>query len=270
LFLIYTVLVVFGTLILLVDLLVGLMLLIVLGRAVPLALHGTLVTGHVVKIEPRRRRSRRARVRVAYKTAAGMFETPGSSERPRIGEPHDVRYDPAHPSRATTVVRPARRAAVQVPMVLAIAALSAGMVVGSVFYFAGVHSGSQLPLAGGCLALGLALAVGYYAGGRYAVLLGWRRMTQTTGKVSRFDEHAPGGPGFLISFRSADGREEFWARSASLQVNVGDVVTVYYNPARPSRSATLETAADVRSYAVLATLLAVLFAAVGVFGLTSL
>jgi hypothetical protein len=266
LFLVFAVLVVLGALTLLTDLLVGALLIIALGRAVPLGLRGSQATGHVVKIE-RRRPGGKARVQVAYETAGGTFETGGTSARPRIGEPQAVRYDPAKPSRATTMVRPARTAAISIPTVLVVAALSVGMITGSIWYFAGVHSHAQLPLAGGCFALALTLGTGYYAGGRYAELLRWRRMVQAPGKVKRFDEHAPGGPGILVSFATADGREDFWARAGSVVAGVGDTVTVYYDPARPATSATVQTASDFRSQAIGSTVLALVFAAVTVAAL---
>ena len=181
-FLVYGLLLVLAALILLVDLVTGAALAVALARAVPLAFGGAETTGHVVRVESRRP-GRQARVRVAYETPRGMFETTGTSQRPRVGEPVPVRYDPVRPARATTLLRPARLAALGIPMVLVIAALCAGMITGGAWYFAGVHSQTRLPLAGGCLALALGLALAYYAWGQYAELLRWRRVVQTEGKV---------------------------------------------------------------------------------------
>jgi hypothetical protein len=261
LFLVYALLVIIAAVMLLIDLVAAAALALALGRAVPLAAGGTETTGRVARISSRRP-GRRARVRVAYDTPAGTFETGGSSQRPRIGEPKPVRYDPARPARATTMVRPGRAAAGGIPVVLAVAALSAGMITGSAWYFAGVHGHAQLPLGGGCFILALALGTGYYACSRYAELAGWRRMAQAEGTVRRFDEHGPGGPAVLISFQSAAGREEFWARAGTVAAAVGDAVTVYYDPAKPASSATVQTAADVRAYAVGSTVLALVFVAV--------
>ena len=258
-FFIYAGLLVVGALILLLDLLAALGLATALSRAAQLARRGTAVTGHVVQI--RQRRGRGAGVRVAYETKEGRFETGGTSQRPRLGEPMTVRYDPARPARATTMLRPALRALIAIPVMLAVAAVSAAMIVGSVFYFAHVHSGLQVALAGGGGVLALALATAYYAGGQLAELFRWGRMVQAPGKIKRFDEHAPGGPGILISFDSGDGREEFWARAGSVLAGVGDTVTVHYDPAKPAGSATVATAADVRVHAIAGTVIAlVLFA----------
>jgi hypothetical protein len=258
-FFIYAGLLAVGALIMLLDLLAALGLAIAVGRAVQLALHGTEVTGHVTAI--RRRPGRGAGVRVDYETRAGRFETGGTSQRPRPGEPMTVRYDPARPGRATTMLRPARTAVISMLVVLVVAAVSAAMIVGSVFYFGHVHSGLQVPLAGGGGVLALALATAYYAGGQLAELFRWGRMVQAPGKIKRFDEHAPGGPGILITFDSGDGREEFWARAGSVLASVGDTVTVYYDPAKPAGSATVATAADVRVHAITGTVIAlVLFA----------
>ena len=199
-------------------------------------------------------------MRVAYETKEGRFETGGTSQRPRLGEPMTVRYDPARRARATTMLRPARRAVIAIPVMLVVAAVSAAMIVGSVFYFAHVHSGLQVALAGGGGVLALALATAYYAGGQLAELFRWGRMVQAPGKIKRFDEHAPGGPGILISFESGDGREEFWAR-ASVLAGVGDTVTVHYDPAKPAGSATVATAADVRVHAIAGTVIALVLLA---------
>jgi hypothetical protein len=260
-FVLFALLLVVSGLLLLIALLTGAALIVSLGRAVPLARRGTQVTGHVVSVE-RSRPGRSARVRVRYETPGGKRETIGTTQSPWTGAPIPVRYDPAHPSRATTMVRPARAAVTGLTGVLVVLVLSAGMVTGSVWYFAGTHTGTQLPLAGGSFTCACAVAAGYYAAGRYATLLRWRRMLQATGKVKRFDEHAPGGPGILVSFRSEGGHEEFWARAGSVAADVGDTVTVRYLAAKPATSATVQTADAVRSQAIGATLFALLFAAV--------
>jgi hypothetical protein len=101
-FVMYTVLLIFAVLVLVVELAAALALIIALARAIPLARHGAEVTGYVTRIEARPR-SRTARVRISYETAAGTLETRGSSRRPRLGEPKPVRYDPA--VEAADVVR---------------------------------------------------------------------------------------------------------------------------------------------------------------------
>jgi hypothetical protein len=268
LFLEYGFLLILGALTLLFDLFVAFLGAAVLGRAMRLAVAGTDVTGHIAAIRDRRRSRGQAGVRVAYETPAGTLETSGTSQRPRVGAPVTVRYDPARPARATTLLRPARTAATGIPVVLAVAAASAGMVAGSAFYFAGVYSGLQLPLAGGGFALALALACGFYARGRYAELLRWGRMVSVPGKIARFDEHGPGGRGILISFDSGEGQEEFWARAGSVLAGVGDTVMVYYDPARPAGSATVETPPAIRAHAIAGTVMALFMFALAVLAIT--
>jgi Protein of unknown function (DUF3592) len=256
--LIYTWALVVGALVLLVDLLLAFVGAAVLGKAVRLAVRGTEVTGHVVHVRERRRR---VGVRVAYETPAGKFETGGTSQRSQLGEPMTVRYDPVRPARATTWIWPARKAATGIPMMLAVAAASGGMILGSAFYFAGVHSSLQAPLVGGGFTLGIALIAAGYARDKYAELLRWRRMVQAPGRIKRFNERATNG--VLISFESADGRQEFWARTGSVVARVGDTVTVYYDPSKPAWSATVEDFSTVRAYAIGSTVLALaLFAGV--------
>ena len=164
---------VLASLVLLIALVIVALQVGVLVLAIPLARHGRETTGHVVKIEPARspaRVSRLMRVRVAYDTPAGTLETGGTTRRPLIGAPMAVRYDPARPARATTAVRPVRRVLVGLPMALATGALAAGVITGSVWYFAGVHGNAQASLAGGCTALAIALWSGYYACGLYVTL----------------------------------------------------------------------------------------------------
>jgi hypothetical protein len=267
--LVFVLLMVLAALILMVDLVAAAALAAALARAAALAFGGTETTGYVVRVEARRP-GRPARVRVAYETPHGTLETTGTSQRPRVGEPTPVRYNPARPARATTLLRPARLAALGIPMALVIAALCAGMITGGAWYFASVHSHTRLPLAGGCLALALALALGYYAWGQYAELLRWRRVVQTEGEVKRFDEHAPGGPGILIAFESGDGKEDFWARAGSVAADPGDAVTVYYDQARPAVSATVQTAADVRAHAIGATVLTLIMIAIAAVAISLL
>jgi hypothetical protein len=267
-FLLYATLLVFAVLILALDLLAAAALTIALARAIPLAVRGTQTTGYVTGIDRPRRRG--ARVRISYETAAGKLETRGTSRRPRLGEPKPVRYDPANPARATSMVQPARAAAIGVPATLAVAALAVAMAAGSILYFTGTDSRLQLPLAFGGFALALAVGTAYYACGQYAALLRWRRMVQTTGRVKRFEEHGPGGPGILIYFESAAGHEDFWARAGSVSAGVGDTVTVYYDPAKPERTATVEAADVVRAHAIAGTLLAAVLAVVAVAALSQL
>jgi hypothetical protein len=46
---------------------------------------------------------RLTRVRVAYDTPAGTLETGGTTRRPRIGAPMDVRYHPALSAESATL-----------------------------------------------------------------------------------------------------------------------------------------------------------------------
>ena len=264
-----------ASLVLLVDLFIAALAITTLVLSVALVRHPRQVTGHVVRIAPAppaARVPRRTRVRVAYDTPSGTLETGGTMPRPRIGAPMAVRYDPARPHRATTMVRPMRLALVQLPLVLAIAVLAIGVITGSAWYFAGIHDNAQAPLVGGCTALAIALGSGYYASGRYAVLARWRRhMTQAQGTVRRLDEHASvGGPGIQVSFKTASGREDFWAPAGSVPATVGDAVTVYYDPAHPADSATVQTTSDIRVRAIAATACALVFLLLAVVALASI
>ncbi|MBO0805104.1 MAG: DUF3592 domain-containing protein [Nocardiopsaceae bacterium] len=260
-----------GALLLAFDLLVGFVLTAVLARSLRLAVRGTETTGEVIRIG-QRQPGRGAPIRVAYTTPAGSFETRGTSARPRLGAPVQVRYHPSRPASATTLTRPWRWVVTGVPMVLAIAATSAGMVTGAVWYFAGIHSRLQFPLANGSLLLLIALGTGYYAVSQSAVLLRWRRMVRVDGKILRFDEHAPGlpKPGILVSFESADGTEEFWAMAGSGPACVGDTVTVYYNPDEPATSATVEEARTIRGYVIFSAVLALACGVLGIFSISLL
>jgi hypothetical protein len=242
---------VLGALILFLDLFIAFLGAIALSRAVPLALRGTEVIGHVAEATPGP--GRIIKVRVEYQAPEGTFKTGGTSQRSRIGEPVTVRYDPARPARATTWIRLAPRVALGIPVMLLVAVASVGMISGSVFYFAGVHGTLQPWLVSGGFALAMVLVMASFAGRQYAQLLRWRRMVQVPGKIEGFRENVTNG--VLISFESADGREEFWATTGSVVARVGDTVTVYYDPARPVLSATVEQAATVRSYAIGGTVL---------------
>jgi hypothetical protein len=268
-FVAYAGLLVIGALLLAIALFAAVLLALAVPTAMRLATRGAEATGHVVGSEGRRPGGG-TRVRVAYETPGGRFETRGTSYVSGLGVPVPVRYDPAKPARATTLTRPGRRAITTIPVVLAVAAVSAGMIVGSAWYFAGVHSRLQAPLAGGCFALALALGFGFYACRRYAELLGWRRMVSAEGTVRRFDEHAPGGPGILISFEPAGGRAEFWARAGSVLAGVGDQVTIRYDPAKPSTTATVQTPSDIRAYALGGTVLTLIMAGLSVFAISQL
>jgi hypothetical protein len=83
--------------------------------------------------------------------------------------------------------------------------MSAGMITSAGWYFGGSHASLQVPLAGASFLGALALACAYGAAGRYAVLLRWRRMVRVDGKVLRFNEQSPVGPGILVSFVPAEG-----------------------------------------------------------------
>jgi hypothetical protein len=105
---------------------------------------------------------------------------------------------------------------------------------------------------------------------RYSELLRWRRMVRVDGEVRRYYDKSPVGPGILISFESADGPEEFWAKAGSVLVGVGDTVTVHYDPARSAKSATVHTAGDVRAYAIASTVIALGLGVLAVFLTTAL
>jgi hypothetical protein len=268
-FITYAALLVIGVILLPADLFIGVVLVTGVTSALWLAARGVETAGRVTQVEPRRP-GRSARVLVVYETPGGKFHVDGTSQRPHIGEPVPVRYHPARPAFATTLTRPWRRTLVGIPTVLAILAASIGMVTSAVWYFGGSHSKLQVPLAGASSLGALALAFAYYAAGRYAELLRWRRMMRADGTVRRFNENSPVGPGILISFESADGPEEFWARAGSVLVGVGDAVTVYYDPARPARSATVHTVGDVRAYAIASTVIALGLGALAIFLTTAL
>jgi hypothetical protein len=273
-FVLYLVLIVIGAVLLAVDLFIVIGLAVTLPVALWLAVRGTLTTGHVVRVNERRRRpGRTTPVRVAYGTPAGTLQTRGTSPEARIGEPIPVRYLPARPALCTTMTRPVRQAATSVPLALAVGALSVGAIIAAVWYFTGTHTQLQLPLGSGAVVWLITLAFGWYAVSRYGMLLRWRRMVQAAGTIKRYEEPAPGSgmPGnILISFRSADGDEEFLAQAGSALPGGGDSVTVYYDPSAPAHSATVQTSSQVRAYAIFCTVAAVVFAFIGVYALTQL
>lgn len=265
-------LLIIGVPLLIIDLVVGALLLGVVALALWITARGTKTTGEVVRIGEKRGSGRYTRFRVSYVTPDGNFETGGISERPQLGEPVTVRYHRSRPSVATTETRPWRRAFTGVPVVLAVAAVSAGMIVSAVWYFNGSYPQLQEPLGGASFAFALAFACGYYATNRCALLLGWRRMVQTEGKVLRGEpsSRANGPVRVLISFQSAEGHEEFRAPANAVHAELGDTVTVYYDPARPIATATVHNAGSVRSGMLGSMVLTLVFGALGVFAVTLL
>lgn len=238
-----------------------------------LAVRGTLTTGHVVRVNERRRRPGRSTpVWVAYDTPAGTLEARGTSSEARIGEPVPVRYLRDRPALRTTMTRPARQAATSVPLTLAVGVLSVGMIIGAIWYFSGTHTQLRVQLGGGSFMLMIALAFGWYAATRYQTLLRWRRMVQATGTVKRYEDPGPrsrGRENVVISFRSADGDEEFLAQAGSVLPGAGDSVTVYYDPSAPAHSATVQTSGQVRTWAIFCTVAALVFVAIAVYALTA-
>jgi hypothetical protein len=261
-FLAYGGLLVIAAAVLAVDLLVGAVLVLGLARGLTLARHGVETTGHVVSIVSRRPGGV-SRVRIAYETAGGTLQTGGTSHRARIGELKTVRYDPARQARATTLIRPVRMAVTGLPAVTAIAALTFGMGAGSVLHFAGAGTRMQVPLAGGCFALLLALATGWFAGSRCAGLLRRQRLVQATGTVVPDRERGPDGAGVLITFDSGDGQAEFRAGPGTVAAGANGTVTVFYDPARPQQTATVLDPATVRTQAIASAVMTVFFAFLG-------
>lgn len=268
-------LLIIGGVVLAIDMLVALMLAVGVPMAIWLSVSRTGKTvGEIVEIGERRPRGR-ARVRVAYYTPEGRFETRSTCERPQLGEQVPVRYRPGKPSQAsiTLSVRFWRQMIIAIPVVAVAGALSIGMITGGVWYFTGSHAQLQDPLSGGSFVLLLAFGCGALAVNRWTMLLRWHRMVRTDGELLRYEEPsgADDGPGrVLIAFQSADGHEEFRARAGAVLAGVGDTVTVYYNPDKPAASATVDEASDVRNYAIASTLLALIFGALGVFAVTML
>lgn len=265
------ILLVYGGVLLVVDLFVGVLLAATVPIALWIAVQGTQVTGEVVSVGERSAGGS-TRVRVSYTTAGGNFETRGTTRRPHLGAQVPVRYHRSRPEVATTMIHPLRWAVVGLPTVLVIAAVSIGMLTSAVWYFSGSHTQLQEPLGGGSFMFGIALACGYYAAKRYALFLHWHRMVQAEGKVRRYKEPAgsKGSGRILISFQSASGHEEFWVQAGSAPSRVGDTIMVYYDTDRPADTATVQEAFDVRSGALYSTGFAVLAAALGVWALTAL
>lgn len=264
-----------GGVVLAVDLAVALMLVVAVPMAVWLAVTRTGKTvGEIIEIGERRPRGR-SRVRVAYHTPEGRFETHATRQRPLIGEPVSVRYRPGKPDQASTSLsaRSWRQVITAIPVVVVVGALSIGMITSCVWYFAGSHASLQAPLSGGSLALLLAVGCGGLAVNRWTVLLRWRCMVPVDGEILGYKKPPGNGDGprrALISFRSADGEEELWAKPGTVLADVGDTVTVYYDPDVPGTSATVEDSSDVRNYAIVSTVLALIFGAIGAFALTML
>lgn len=262
-----------GVPLLVIDLVIGVLLAGVVSGASWLAIRGTKTTGEIVRIGEKQGTGRYTRFRASYVTPEGTFETGGITERPQLGEPVDVRYHRSRPSFATTETRPLRQAVTGVPMVVLVAVVGIGMIVSAIWFFSGSHTQLQLPMAGASFSFALMLAFAYYATSRYTMLLGWRHMVQTEGKVLRHDEPPAGKDGpvrLLISFQSADGDEEFRAAASTVHARAGDNVTVYYDPSKPAATATVQDAPKVRSAALGSTAFAVLFGALGVIAIVML
>jgi hypothetical protein len=224
---------------------------------------GVDTTGRVIQMDPRAP-GVSTKVTLAYATPSGQFEVDGPAERQlHIGDEMAVRYHPDKPDRATTLLNPWRQAFIGIPLLLVALAMSGGMVTSGVWYFRGTHTSLQLPLFGVSLFGLLALGVGYGAVTQYAMLWRWRRLVTVDGKAVRFDEKA----GILVSFESADGPEEFWARAGTLDIGSGDDVTVHYDPDRPAESATARDAHGVRTMAMAATFVGLATGALAIFSL---
>lgn len=268
-FIAYACALVLGAVLLIADLFVGAVQVTGVIAALWLAARGVETAGRVTLVE-RRRAGSPARVQVSYETPGGTFSTEGTAQRPRLGGPMPVRYHPDRPAFATTLTRPWRRTFVGIPTALAVAVGSVGLVTSASWYFGGNHTSLQAPLAEASFWGVLALAAAYIAAGRYSVLLRWRRMVPADGKVRRFDERSPVGPGILISFESTDGHEEFWSQAGIVPAGVGDTVTVHYDPDKAATSATVRTARDVRSGAIAGTVFTLGFGALAIYGITML
>ncbi|HEX3955335.1 MAG TPA: DUF3592 domain-containing protein [Trebonia sp.] len=74
----------------------------------------------------------------------------------------------------------------------------------------------------------------------------------------------------MTADRQAGGRGDFWARAGGVPAGVGDTVTVYYDPARPAESATVQTISDVRARAIAATVAALICLLLAVIALASI
>jgi Protein of unknown function (DUF3592) len=260
---------IFGLIVFLADLFVGISLVVNVTGALALAARGVETVGQVTRVEPRRAGGS-AHVLVGYDTPGGRFQAEGTVGRALLGDRVPVRYDPDKPASATTLLRPWRRTFVGIPTVLVLMAMSIGMITGAAWYFRGTHTSLQLPLAGGSTLGVLAVVSCYGAAIQYAALWRWRRRIQVVGKALRYEEKSPVGPGILVSFESADGPEEFWAQAGTVDIGSGDEVTVYYEPDRPATSATIRDAYGVRSTAIWWTFFALGLGALAIFSLTQL
>lgn len=232
----------------------------------------TKTTGEVVRIG-NGRSARGTRVRVAYYTTDGRFESDAYVQRPRLGEQIPVRYNPRKPDRANaaTVAQLWCQLAVMIPVVAVFGVLAAGMIISSVWYFTGSHPRLQESVGGVSLFFTFTLVCGFGAVLQYRAMWKWRRMARTDGMIlQHIDEPEPGTDevsGILISFQTETGEEEeFWAQ-ASVPGNAGDSVPVYYDPRKPDATATVETAKDHRHTAFVATTFTLVFGAVAVLAL---
>lgn len=266
---------VFGGIVLAIDLVFGVFVIGIVIVALWAAVSPTRkTTGEVVEIT-KGRTALGTRVRVAYCTPDGRFETGASVQRPRLGEQLVVRYNPGKPERAstTTAARIWRPLAVAIPAIAVFGALSVGMIISSVWYFTGNHASLRNPVGGGSFFLAFALLSGLAAALQYRAMWKSRRMTRTDGEIlQHVDEPKPGTgqvSGIRISFQAADGdKEEFWAQ-ANVPGGVGDRVAVYYDPEKPAATATVETAKDHRHTAFISTTFTLVFLAVTVLALTA-
>lgn len=249
---------------------------------IPMALlastrRATKTSGEVVEIAERQalHAAYATPVQVAYTTPEGRFEIRANLRRPRLGDPVVVRYPPGKPSSGHVADSSNiwRTLFVSMPVVTVVGALAAGMVIGAFWTFTGSHPSLQVPLGDGSFVLMLALLFGAFAVSRYRVWLRWNRMVRAEGKLVRYKKPSAGtsGPGHvLISFQSATGEKEFWAAAGTIPGGAKDTVTVYYDPAKPDRSATVDEAGTVRAYAIGFTVLTLVFGGLGVFAITTL
>lgn len=251
-FVTYAILLIIGVIVLVIAMAGGVALIVNVTSALWLAKRGAEAAGTVTRVDERKP-GRAARVQVRYETPGGSFTIAGTSQRGWPGVPVAVRYNPARPAQATTLTRPWQRALTGIPVVLLTAATGGGMVTSAAWYYSGSRTPLQVPLAGGAVALGIALMCATHVSRRYTVLRHWRRMVQADGKVQRYADHSPVGAGILISFPSADGSEKFWVRAGTILAKVGDTVTVRYDPDMPAVTATVEAAGDLRSSVIATT-----------------
>ncbi|MBO0805106.1 MAG: hypothetical protein J2P25_18775 [Nocardiopsaceae bacterium] len=170
-------------------------------------------------------------------------------------------------TRAVTLTGTWRTMVKGTPMILVLGAAGAGMIAAPVWHFTGTHHRLQGPVSYDSFLLAIAAGLAYYVYDRFALLLRWRRMIRTDGKVLRFDRHAPGvgsRGGLLISFETADGTEEFWIPARTAPADVGGTLTISYDPDKPGTSATVQNARDVGVHAVVGTLFLAAVIAAGV------